>query len=63
MMDANTGREVTRAKITRGTRNDVQKSYPNIKNAAKSGFKNTFKITDNMRGKKVYVMSRYSSNS
>ncbi|KRM20954.1 KxYKxGKxW signal domain protein [Latilactobacillus graminis DSM 20719] len=63
LMDANNGRELKRYKIDRKNRTDVNNAYPNVINSLISGFDANLTLTPDLYGKKVKVMSRYSSDS
>lgn len=63
LLDANSGQELKRVKITRKNRQDVKNAYPNVANSLTSGFDENIPVTPNLYGKKVRVMSRYSSDS
>ncbi|ASN59509.1 hypothetical protein CG419_02260 [Latilactobacillus curvatus] len=62
IMDRNTNTEIKRIKVTNTKRTDVHNAYPNIYNSLNSGFSTTVKLTNNMKGKNVYVLSRYTSD-
>ena len=59
LMNADTNRELTRIYTPTVTRTDVERVYSQIYGAEKSGFEATFKLTNKLRGKRVYVISRY----
>lgn len=63
IMDASTHREITRKKVSPVTRSDVQRIYPLYPSASTSGFDVTLTLPPQFKGKKVYVMSRYTSDS
>lgn len=63
IMDADTHKELKRVRVSNYTRNDVARTYPRLYNAGKSGFKLSVGVNSRMRNKRVYVMSRYSSDS
>ncbi|MFD1411418.1 glycoside hydrolase family 73 protein [Lapidilactobacillus gannanensis] len=63
LMDATTKTELKRINVTNLSRPDVGNAYPNIFNSGNSGFKASMSIVPEWWGKKVYVMSRYSSRS
>ncbi len=59
VMDANTGREITRQQVTTPEiRNDVKNAY-NLKDAEKSGFNVTISVP---KDRKVYIMSRKTND-
>lgn len=60
LYDKTSNKELGRYKITRITRPDVAKAYPNIYNSAKSGFSIDIPITFSLAGHDIYVISRYS---
>lgn len=62
VMNADNGKELGRVKLPTYTRNDVARAYPNIYNAQESGFKYDWPISNKFKGKRVYIMSRYSSD-
>lgn len=62
LMDRNNNMEIKRIKVVNTKRSDVQKAYPNIYNSLNSGFSTIVNITTNLKGKQVYVLSRYSSD-
>ncbi|WP_125766781.1 hypothetical protein [Lapidilactobacillus wuchangensis] len=62
VMNAATNTELNRAKITTVDRPDVTKYYSNFPNSTKSGFNVTIPVTDNMKGKNVFLILRYSSD-
>ncbi len=63
LMNKDTEKEITRYRINRNTRNDVQKAYPDIYGAAQSGFNLTTNVTAKMKGAHMYVISRYAKNA
>lgn len=62
LMDADTNQELQRFQISRTRRNDVQNAYPDIQNAANSGFIENLPISDAIRGHKVRIISRYTND-
>lgn len=62
IMNAANGKELGRVKVPTYTRNDVARAYPGLYNARKSGFRYNWPISKKFRGKRIYVMSRYSSD-
>ncbi|MSD83553.1 hypothetical protein GKC31_03465 [Lactobacillus curvatus] len=62
-MDANTNSELSRTTVTNTQRPDVQQAYPNIANSLNSGFSADINLTAKMKGKKIYVLSRYSKTA
>ncbi|MQB59943.1 glycoside hydrolase family 73 protein [Limosilactobacillus reuteri] len=61
LYDATTHREITRKQVSNVSRPDVQRSYPNIANAGKSGFDVTFDFNRAAyAGHQLQVISRYS---
>lgn len=61
-MDASTNRELTRWKINRTERSDVQRVYPQITGSLNSGFDERFQIPDSLRGHQIRIMARYTSD-
>lgn len=61
-LDATTNRELKRWKINRVNRPDVQKAYPDIPNSLSSGFNNTFEVPSKLKGHKIKIMARYTSD-
>ncbi|MSD83554.1 hypothetical protein GKC31_03470 [Lactobacillus curvatus] len=62
-MDASTNSELSRTTVTNTQRPDVQQAYPNIANSLNSGFSADINLTAKMKGKKIYVLSRYSKTA
>ncbi|MCS8616493.1 glycoside hydrolase family 73 protein [Latilactobacillus curvatus] len=62
LMNRNTNTEIKRVKVANTKRSDVQQAYPNIYNSLNSGFSTTMNVTSDLKGKQVYVLSRYSSD-
>ena len=61
LYDATTHREIARKQVSNVSRPDVQRSYPNIANAGKSGFDVTFDFNRAAyAGHQLQVISRYS---
>lgn len=60
LYDATTHREIARQQVTNIDRPDVQRAYPSIYNAGKSGFKASFRLSNNLIGHDIRVISRYS---
>lgn len=56
------GKELARQAVQLADRPDVAKAYPDIPNAAKSGFAATFDYTQAMVGKKVQIIFRYTDD-
>ena len=63
LMDASTNKEIRRIQVNNVARKDVQNAYPNIYNALNSGFNLSTTVDAKLKGKKVYVISRYSATS
>lgn len=63
LYDATTHREIARQQVTNIERPDVQRAYPSIYNAGKSGFKASFRLSNNLVGHDIRVISRYSDAS
>lgn len=65
-MDNLTGREIARWEIpanqTRTTRGDVQRTYPWIANSGQSGFNISVDVPDQMTGREVRFMHRYTDD-
>lgn len=62
LYDATTHREITRQKVNKVSRPDVQRAYPNIANADQSGFDVTFNFNKaTYVGHQLQVISRYSN--
>lgn len=61
LIDANSGKEISRHKITRSTRLDVARAYPDVINSQTSGFSLSIPISSDLRGKNIKIMSRYAS--
>lgn len=59
IMDADTGEELYRTKVTRTDRPDVAAAYPQIANSEQSGFDLTVPITNQFSGHNIKIMSRY----
>lgn len=59
--DKTKNREIERTQIQATSRNDVKSAYPNLKNAANSGFSASFTLTDEMVGDEIQIISRYSA--
>lgn len=61
LYDATTHREIARKQVSNVSRPDVQRAYPNIANAGKSGFDVTFDFNRAAyAGHQLQVISRYS---
>ncbi|MCD7112761.1 glycoside hydrolase family 73 protein [Limosilactobacillus agrestis] len=60
LYDATTHREITRQQVANIDRPDVQQAYPFIYNVGKSGFKASFRLSNNLIGHDIRVISRYS---
>lgn len=61
LYDATTHREITRQKVNKVSRPDVQRAYPNIANADQSGFDVTFNFNKAAyAGHQLQIISRYS---
>lgn len=63
IMDATTNQEIQRFQITNDQRPDVARTLPDVKSAIKSGFNVSVPISEQMRGKTVYVITRYLVNT
>ncbi|WP_413476749.1 glycoside hydrolase family 73 protein [Latilactobacillus fuchuensis] len=63
LMDATTNKEIRRVRVNNVSRKDVQNAYPNIYNSLNSGFNLSTNVDAKLKGKKVYVISRYSATS
>lgn len=63
LMDRNTNTEIKRVKVVNNERPDVQKAYPSLYNSLNSGFKTSIKVDKNLKGRYVYLLSRYTSDS
>ena len=63
VMDAQTNKELKRVPISSVSRPDVHRIYSNIYNSINSGFKTNVKVDSKLAGKKVFVISRYSTDS
>ncbi|MDE3315673.1 glycoside hydrolase family 73 protein [Lacticaseibacillus zeae] len=61
-LDANTNQELARWKINRTERPDVQRAYPQIPGSLNSGFDETFKLPDSLKGHQIRIMARYTSD-
>ncbi|MEE5988938.1 mannosyl-glycoprotein endo-beta-N-acetylglucosamidase, partial [Ligilactobacillus equi] len=63
LYDATTGYEISRQTYTPSQRTDVARVYPNIYNAANSGFDLTFKNLNlkSLAGHNLQVVARYSN--
>ncbi|MCB5951251.1 CHAP domain-containing protein [Enterococcus sp. BWT-B8] len=59
IMNADTGKEISRNVITRTSRPDVANVFPAIASAEKSGFDITIPIPAGAKGKRISVLSRY----
>ncbi|WP_086350591.1 CHAP domain-containing protein [Candidatus Enterococcus clewellii] len=59
IMNADTGKEISRTVITRTSRPDVANAFPAIALAEKSGFDLTIPIPTGAKGKRINVLSRY----
>lgn len=62
VMDKETNKQLAVVGINSLTREDVAKAYPDFTNPGQSGFDVRVPITENMKGKNVFVISRYTSN-
>lgn len=60
IMEAGTTKELARVKIENKSRFDVAKYFPGISSAEVSGFELTIPVQDGMKGKSIYVITRYS---
>lgn len=61
LYDATTHREIARKRVNNVSRPDVQRAYPDIANAAESGFDVTFDFNKAVyAGHQIQVISRYS---
>ncbi|MBP1046757.1 CHAP domain-containing protein [Enterococcus sp. BWM-S5] len=60
LLNAATGAELHREKITRLVRNDIAQAYPTIPNSKNSGFYLSIPVTDKLLGKQIRIMSRYA---
>lgn len=56
------GKELVRQQVKVTARPDVAKAYPDIPNAASSGFTGEFKYASAMAGKKLHVIFRYTDD-
>lgn len=63
LMDANANKEIRRIRVNNVVRKDVQNVYPNIYNTLNSGFNLSTTVDAKLKGKKIYVISRYSATS
>lgn len=63
IMDADTGKELQRMPLTSVSRPDVSRVVPTFATAGMSGFDVTLPLTDALRGKKIFVVTRYMSGS
>ncbi len=61
-LDANTNQELARWKINRTERPDVQRAYPQIPGSLNSGFDETFKLPDSLKGHQIRILARYTSD-
>ncbi|KRM20953.1 glycoside hydrolase family 73 protein [Latilactobacillus graminis] len=62
LMNRKTNTEIKRVKVANTKRIDVQKAYPNVYNSLNSGFSTTINVTNDLKGKQVYVLSRYTND-
>lgn len=63
LLDANSNKEISRIKINRTQRADVNNVFPSVANSLNSGFNVQVPTSDDMMGKKIKVISRYSSSA
>ena len=63
ILDKSTGKEISRYKVSLGTRSDVQKAYSNVANSAKSGFSISVPYTSQFAGKNLTIIFRYSAST
>ncbi|MBP1046758.1 lysozyme [Enterococcus sp. BWM-S5] len=63
LLNAATGAELHREKITRLVRNDIAQAYPTIPNSKNSGFYLSIPVTDKLLGKQIRIMSRYAKEA
>lgn len=63
LLDASTGKEIARYKVTPSTRSDVQKVYSGVSTSLKSGFSVSIPYTSALAGKNITVISRYTSSN
>lgn len=63
VLDADTNKELSRVKINRAQRTDVNNIYSGVSNSLNSGFDTQIPITSNMLGKKIKIISRYSATA
>lgn len=64
VMNKADNKQLARVSITNSlTRNDVAKAYPDYSNPAKSGFDVKVPITSAMKGKNIFVISRYTNTA
>lgn len=63
VLDADTNKELTRVKIDRTQRTDVDHVYSSVSNSLNSGFDTQIPINSNMLGKRVKIISRYSATA
>lgn len=62
VMDADSHVEYARVKVNAVSRPDVNKLYSRFPNAMNSGFNNQVPITNNMHGRNVFLIMRYSDS-
>lgn len=63
VLDADTNKELSRVKINRTQRTDVNNIYSGVSNSLNSDFDTQIPITSNMLGKKIKIISRYSTTA
>ncbi|QAR35436.1 C40 family peptidase [Latilactobacillus curvatus] len=61
-MDKKTNKQITSVRFNTVNRPGISNAYPDIQNADNSGFDFSIPIPENMHGKDIYVISRYTSD-